>query len=124
MNNKEKIKIGITGQAGFVGTHLFNELKLEPDKYEKIPFEDHYFSKPELLRTFVKQCDAVVHLAAVNRHSDQDELYRINVELVNLLINALKQENVKPHIIFSSSTQENLDNLYGKSKLEGRRLFE
>jgi len=119
-----KIKVGITGQAGFVGTHLYNELELEPAKYERIPFEDNYFNAPELLRAFVKKCDVIVHFAAVNRHADSSELYRINVELVNLLINALNQENVKPHIIFSSSTQESLDNPYGKSKLEGRRLFE
>jgi UDP-2-acetamido-2,6-beta-L-arabino-hexul-4-ose reductase len=121
VNNK--IKIGITGQAGFVGSHLYNELGLEPSKYERISFEDNYFSSPELLCAFVKQCDVIVHLAAVNRHSDPDKLYRINIELVNLLINALTHENVKPYIIFSSSTQENLKNPYGKSKLEGRRLF-
>jgi UDP-2-acetamido-2,6-beta-L-arabino-hexul-4-ose reductase len=122
VNNK--IKIGITGQAGFVGTHLYNELGLEPFKYERVPFEDIFFSSNELLCAFVKQCDVIVHLAAVNRHLDSDELYRINVELVNSLINALNKENVKPHVIFSSSTQESLDNPYGKSKLEGRRLFE
>jgi UDP-2-acetamido-2,6-beta-L-arabino-hexul-4-ose reductase len=119
-----KINIGITGQAGFVGTHLYNELGLEPVKYERIPFEDNYFSDLEKLCVFVGKCDVIVHLAAVNRHNDPDELYRINVELVKLLINALDHENVKPHIIFSSSTQESLDNPYGKSKQEGRRLFE
>jgi UDP-2-acetamido-2,6-beta-L-arabino-hexul-4-ose reductase len=124
MKSTEKIKVGITGQAGFVGTHLYNELGLEPDKYERIPFEDRYFENSALLYDFVKQCDVIVHLAAVNRHSDQNELYRINIELVNLLVNALKQENTKPHIIFSSSTQESQDNPYGKSKLEGRRLLE
>jgi UDP-2-acetamido-2,6-beta-L-arabino-hexul-4-ose reductase len=122
VNNR--IKIGITGQAGFVGTHLYNELGLEPSKYERILFEDNYFSSLELLCAFVKQCDVIVHLAAVNRHSDPDELYKINIELIHSLINALNQENVKPHIIFSSSTQESLGNPYGKSKLEGRRLFE
>jgi UDP-2-acetamido-2,6-beta-L-arabino-hexul-4-ose reductase len=30
----------------------------------------------------------------------------------------------KPHILFSSSTQEEKDNLYGRSKKEGRILFE
>jgi UDP-2-acetamido-2,6-beta-L-arabino-hexul-4-ose reductase len=119
-----KKKIGITGQAGFVGTHLYNELGLVPSKYERVFFEDNYFSDYKLLCAFVKQCDVIVHLAAVNRHSDSDELYRINVELVILLISAIIKENIKPHIIFSSSTQESLDNPYGKSKLEGRRLFE
>jgi UDP-2-acetamido-2,6-beta-L-arabino-hexul-4-ose reductase len=119
-----KIKVGITGQAGFVGTHLYNTLGLEPEKYERIPFEDRYFSNAALLADFVKQCDVIVHLAAVNRHPDENELYSINIELVKSLITALVQADVSPHIIFSSSTQETLDNLYGKSKWEGRKLFE
>ena len=124
MNSPTKIRIGITGQPGFVGTHLYNELGLYPDKYVRVPFEDRYFTSSELLSLFVKQCDVIVHLAAVNRHKDNNELYRINIELVQTLIDTLITENVKPHIIFSSSTQEALENPYGKSKLEGRRLFE
>ncbi|GHT96716.1 epimerase [Spirochaetia bacterium] len=118
-----KIKVGITGQAGFVGTHLYNELGLFPEKYERILFKDSYFDDPALMAQFVKQCDVIVHLAAVNRHPDENELYTVNVNLVNALIRTLIQENVKPHIIFSSSIQERLDNLYGKSKQEGRRLL-
>jgi UDP-2-acetamido-2,6-beta-L-arabino-hexul-4-ose reductase len=118
-----KIKIGITGQSGFIGNHLFYELGLFPEKYERILFNDNYFKELSLLYDFVKQCDVIVHLAAVNRHSDPDELYRTNIELVNSLINSINKENVRPHIIFSSSSQESSDNPYGKSKLEGRRLF-
>ena len=123
MNNENKIRIGITGQVGFVGTHLYNELGLNLEKFERIPFEDCFFSKFEQLCSFVKQCDVIIHLAAVNRHPDQEELFRVNIELVNSLVAAVNQENVKPHIIFSSSTQERLDNPYGKSKIEGRNLL-
>jgi UDP-2-acetamido-2,6-beta-L-arabino-hexul-4-ose reductase len=118
-----KLKVGITGQAGFIGTHLFNELGLKPEKFERIPFEDDYFYKPYLMTDFVANCDAIVHFAAVNRHVDENELYKINVNLVTALIQALEQRQVRPHILFSSSVQESLDNPYGKSKLLGRRLF-
>ena len=37
------IKIGITGQAGFVGKHIYNTLGLFTDKYERIPFEKSFF---------------------------------------------------------------------------------
>jgi UDP-2-acetamido-2,6-beta-L-arabino-hexul-4-ose reductase len=103
---------------------LYNTLGLYPAKYERILFEDNYFSDPLRLDDFVKKCDVIVHLAAVNRHLDENELYRINTDLVNALTAALKRENTSPHIIFSSSTQERLDNVYGRSKREGRRLFE
>jgi len=44
------IKIGITGQSGFVGTHLFNTLGLSPVKFERISFEDAYFQEKKHLR--------------------------------------------------------------------------
>ncbi len=31
-------KIGITGQNGFVGSHLYNTLGLQPEKFERISF--------------------------------------------------------------------------------------
>ena len=118
------IKVGITGQSGFIGTHLFNTLGLYPDRFERIPFEDSYFDNPTQLESFVKSCDAIVHLAAMNRHNDPEIIYQTNITLCRKLIEACEATGSKPHIIFSSSTQEERDNLYGKSKREGRLLFE
>jgi len=118
------IKVGITGQAGFVGTHLYNTLGLQPEKYERIPFKDEYFQNENALKEFVNSCDAIVHLAAMNRHNDPDVIYKTNIGLVKQLITACETTNSTPHILFSSSTQEERDNLYGKSKKEGRELLE
>ena len=118
------LKIGITGQAGFVGTHLFNTLNLNKKAFLTIPFEDGYFVDEEKLYEWVKHCDVIVHLAAMNRHNDPEVIYKTNIELVEKLIAACEAANAKPHIIFSSSSQEERDNLYGKSKRKGRLLFE
>lgn len=118
------IKIGITGQAGFVGTHMFNTLGLNSEKFERIPFEDEYFSDNSKLNAFVESCNAIVHLAAMNRHNDPQVIYDTNIQLVKKLILACESTNSTPHILFSSSTQEERDNLYGKSKKEGRELLE
>jgi UDP-2-acetamido-2,6-beta-L-arabino-hexul-4-ose reductase len=64
-----------------------------------------------------------VHLAAVNRHESAEKLYEINVSLTLSLINALERTGAKPHILISSSTQEEKNNLYGASKKESRKLF-
>lgn len=116
--------IGITGQSGFIGTHLYNTLGLYPDKYSRIEFKNDYFENPKLLENFVQQCDIVIHLAALNRCNDQKIIYKTNIELVEKLIKACELTNAKPHIIFASSIQEQLDNEYGKSKKEGRKLLE
>ena len=36
------LKIGITGQAGFVGNHLYNTLGLFPDEFTRIEFKREY----------------------------------------------------------------------------------
>lgn len=118
------IKVGITGQAGFVGTHLYNTFGLYPEKFKRIPFEDEYFSDLQKLENFVNQCDAIVHLAAMNRHNDPEIIYQTNITLVKQLIQACEATKSTPHILFSSSTQEERDNPYGKSKREGRELLE
>jgi UDP-2-acetamido-2,6-beta-L-arabino-hexul-4-ose reductase len=118
------IKVGITGQSGFVGTHLFNTLGLYPDKFERIPFDDSIFEDESRLNGFVQSCDVIVHLAAMNRHNDPKVIYDTNIRLVRQLISACEVTESKPHVLFSSSTQEERDNLYGKSKREGRELFE
>ncbi|HSV88902.1 MAG TPA: NAD-dependent epimerase/dehydratase family protein, partial [Bacteroidales bacterium] len=118
------IKVGITGQAGFIGTHLYNTLGLYPDSFERIPFDDSFFQDETRLQDFVHSCDAIVHLAAMNRHGDPQVIYNTNIGLVKQLIAACQKTQSRPHILFSSSTQEERDNLYGKSKKEGRQLFE
>ncbi len=112
-------KIGITGQAGFVGNHLYNTLSLD-ETITLVPFERTFFGNKKLLCNFVAECDVIVHLAAMNRHVDPNVIYETNIDLVSQLIDACTTEDVKPHIIFSSSSQEEKDNLYGRSKKEGK----
>ncbi|NVJ48610.1 MAG: SDR family oxidoreductase [Cytophagia bacterium] len=116
-------KIGVTGNNGFIGKHLFNTLSLYKDEFSLIPFERKYFEDEESLDQFVKQCDVIVHLAALNRHESQEFLYKKNIELTLRLIHSLERTNAKPHIVVSSSLQEYQDNFYGKSKKESRKLL-
>ncbi|WP_298505726.1 NAD-dependent epimerase/dehydratase family protein [uncultured Maribacter sp.] len=115
-------KVGITGQAGFVGNHLYTTLSLD-DTIELIPFNRSFFENTKNLENFVSSCDVIVHLAAMNRHEDANVIYATNIALVDKLIAACEATNVTPHIIFSSSSQEINDNLYGKSKKEGKEKF-
>ena len=117
------INIGITGQNGFIGQHLYNWLGLVPESYKLIDFEKSFFEDDQTLDTFVSQCDVIVHLAAMNRHEDPQIIYNTNIQLVKDLVASLQRTNSKAHVIMSSSSQEEKDNLYGKSKKEGRELL-
>lgn len=118
------MRIGITGQNGFVGNHLFNTLGLESEFFELVDFNKEYFSDQKSLDAFVSKCDVIVHLAAMNRHESEQFIYETNVGLVNNLIASLKRTNSKAHVFISSSTQEERDNLYGRSKKEGREALQ
>ncbi len=116
------MRIVITGQAGFIGTHLYNFLGLDKE-FQRIPFKDSFFEDESELRNFVRNCDVIVHMAAINRHPDMQILHDENINLTRKLISALKAENVSPHLLVSSSTQEEKDNLYGKAKRECREML-
>ncbi|MDX6182214.1 NAD-dependent epimerase/dehydratase family protein [Flavobacterium sp. Fl-77] len=117
------LKVGITGQLGFIGTHLYNTIGLFPEEFIRIEFQKEYFEDHNKLNNFVAECDVIVHLAAMNRHNDPQVIYDTNLSLVQKLVESLKTTKSNSHVIFSSSTQEERDNLYGKSKKEGRELM-
>jgi len=116
-------KIGITGQSGFIGKHLRNTLNLFRDDYLCVNFNRSFFNDEIELDNFVRQCDVIVHLAAVNRHNDPGVIYATNIGMVKSLISSLVRTGSNAHVIFSSSLQEESENPYGKSKKDGRDLL-
>uniref|UniRef100_UPI00404929D4 polysaccharide biosynthesis C-terminal domain-containing protein n=1 Tax=Flavobacterium sp. TaxID=239 RepID=UPI00404929D4 len=117
------IKVGITGSHGFVGYHLYQTLNLFKEEFSLINFERSFFEDFQNLDSFVASCDVIVHLAALNRHNDPELIYHTNISLVDKLIVSLERTASKTHLIISSSTQEDRDNIYGRSKKEGRLLL-
>ena len=117
------IRIGITGQNGFVGNHLFNTLGLLKEEFNIINFDRQWFEEDEKLDLFVSSCDVIVHLAALNRHNDPEVIYHTNTALVSKLVAALDRTKATPQVLISSSTQEENDTVYGKSKREGREAL-
>jgi UDP-2-acetamido-2,6-beta-L-arabino-hexul-4-ose reductase len=117
-------KIGITGSNGFIGTHVYNVLSLHPDKYELIEIKQTHWDNVDHFYELINSCDAVIHLAGVNRHTNSDFIYDENIRLAELLVNILYKVKHPIQLIFSSSLQENTDTPYGKAKKKSRALFE
>jgi UDP-2-acetamido-2,6-beta-L-arabino-hexul-4-ose reductase len=109
-------KIGITGDNGFIGSHLKRFLNLFPKKYKLVSFERGFFENQNKLDNFVENCDCIFHLAGVNRSDDVDYLYRKNIQLSEILVDSLIRTNFKGNVVMSSSSQEDLENSYGNSK--------
>ena len=118
------MKIGITGQDGFIGYHLSQTIKYKFEKYKIIPFEKSFFGNSNLLNSFVSSCDVIVHLAGVNRSKSNEEVYTSNIQFNSALKEALINSSFKGHLIFASSFQEDSGSLYGKAKKESRVFLE
>ena len=118
------IKVGITGQSGFIGSHLYNSLGFKKNKFERVLFKKEYFKSEKNLTRFVNSCDVIIHLAAVIKNKDKKILQDVNFELMKKLLFSHEKSNSKPAIFFASSTQENLSTIYGLSKKELSKSLE
>lgn len=76
------IRVGITGQPVLWGPIFI--ICWEPclRSLSGFPGKTPFFADPAGLREFVRSCDAIVHLAAMNRHPDPGVIYDTNVRLV------------------------------------------
>jgi len=118
------LKISITGQNGFIGSHLLNYLFYKRDDIEIIDFKKSFFNDEKSLDKITSNADVIVHLAGLNRNEDDKFLYKENLRLTENLISSIKRTNYKGKIIFASSIQENLSSAYGKSKRDSSLKFQ
>ncbi len=108
--------------SGFVGSHLRNRLARE-ETFQVLPYEDSFYENPGIFIDFVQKADVIVHLAGVNRH-EPEIVYRKNIELMKHLLQFVDASGNKPYILFSSSTQIERDNEYGRGKKQAMELLE
>ena len=130
------MKVLVTGAKGFVGRNLVESLKNLKDGKDRtrpnLNIEEIYeFDKEtdlSLLDEYCKKCDFVFNLAGVNRPQNNSEFMEGNFGFASTLLDTLKKYENKCPVMLSSSIQATLigryaESDYGKSKLEGEKLF-
>lgn len=114
MKSKNIIRILVTGADGFIGKNLCLRLKEESDiKISTFLRGD----SDSTLKHKLANTDMLIHLAGENRPKSLDMFHKINAGLTLKICNALSSLESQIPIIFTSSSQADTDNLYGKSKL-------
>lgn len=104
----------ITGSNGFIGKNL--KVRLEKLKRFNIIGFNREHTEDDLLNA-IKKAEIIIHLAGENRPESDEAFEEINHKLTKKICNICSEKDTKTHIIFSSSTQAEHNNPYGKSKL-------
>jgi len=144
----KKVRVGITGGTGFLGTRLIElllvndyveivclvrkESKNRPITNPKIQLVYGELNDPKSLCNFVKDLDVCVHLAAQVSHAPKQQYYDINVRGIQFLVDSILSVNPACKIINCSSIAAyRIKGLikvhfsdYAKSKLKGDKLFD
>lgn len=115
------MRVLVTGSRGFIGTNLIVRLR-EINDTEVLQFPRG--SSLEALSELVARADAIVHLAGENRPNDVANFALVNTELTKALCNTIQTTNRKIPLILASSTQAELDNPYGQSKLAAEQIVD
>lgn len=103
----------ITGANGFIGKNLIAHLR------EKTGMSVATFVRGEplpALASKVAAADFIVHLAGVNRPQHDQEFQEGNTDLTLALCDAVRAAGKPIPVVYTSSSQAELDNAYGVSK--------
>ena len=112
------MKVVVTGAYGFLGWHTRVRLHALTD-HEIVPVgRDNFDQLPELCQG----ADAVIHIAGINRASD-DEIESGNRGLAEQLSQALIAAGGSPRIVFANSIQAGNGTPYGNGKSEASKVL-
>ena len=109
----------ITGSNGFIGRNLtfhLNELGLKTEFYTR---KNSIDDLPDL----IEKSNFIVHLAGENRPLDIKDFDTVNVGLTKSICELIRSSGRQIPILLASSIQAELDNVYGKSKLEAENIL-
>lgn len=107
-------RVVVTGAGGFIGRNLMVALGRRDD-VEAAGFDVD--DPMDELRDALVRADVVYHLAGVNRPPDPGEFLAGNAGFTRQLCIWLAEAEISPLVALTSSTQVELGNPYGESKL-------
>ena len=69
------------------------------------------------------ESDVVIHLAGLNRHNDDEEIFQTNIKLAKDISNSITRTSFSGKLIYISSIHELNNSRYGASKLKAREIL-
>ena len=109
------MKVAITGAYGFLGWHTACRLRAHHG-VEPVRLGRREFADAPLLVERLRDIDAILHIAGINRAETDDQVERGNIALAQVLWGALRSIGRPVDVVFANSVQADLDNPYGRGK--------
>lgn len=113
------MRVLVTGGAGFLGWHLRARLRAYSD-HEVTWLDRQEWAQ---LEQAIAGADAVIHLAGINRATD-DELLDGNRDLAKAVVAAADAAGATPRVVYANSIQAENDSPYGRGKATAAQVFE
>lgn len=114
------MKVVVTGSQGFIGKNLCIHLQEQQHNVLEI----HRETPQTVIISYLKEADFIFHLAGTNRPINKKEFQIDNIDLTEFIVKNLKNLNRNVPIAFTSSTQVEIDNDYGMSKLAAEKIVQ
>ncbi|SKA09536.1 polysaccharide biosynthesis C-terminal domain-containing protein [Selenihalanaerobacter shriftii] len=115
MNN-----ILVTGSKGFIGQNFMETLQRQEDITILTFDKENSYSE---LKEMLTKADFIFHLAGVNRPENDEEFMKVNAGLTEYMTKNLIELNKTTPILITSSSQAELNNLYGESKKKAEEIL-
>lgn len=115
------MKVLVTGANGFIGKNLVLRLREQAD-IEVLSFVRG--DSDAQLQAALELADAVIHLAGENRPASPDAFEEVNAGLTRRICGCLRTLGKLVPLLLASSTQAELGNPYGLSKLAAEQAVE
>jgi UDP-2-acetamido-2,6-beta-L-arabino-hexul-4-ose reductase len=116
------MKIGITGSGGLLGFHM-RALLHTSSRYEALLADRAVFSSDVALDAVVRDAEAIIHFAGVNRGAEA-EVETGNAAVAERLVAAMERCGATPVVVYANSIHCERDTPYGCGKRRAAEIFE
>ena len=116
-------RIAITGPGGFIAWHTRCALRAREGRADALHLAEPEFDDPGLMDSVLAEADAVIHLAGVNRASNDSTIGEVNPWLATRLVESLERLDKPIPIVYGNSIHSRGDSVFGVAKRQAADIL-